>query len=121
MVRRWVEKFRVAFAGLFWALGDQNSFYAHITISTAVVVLATTLDLPLWQWIALILAMGGVFTAELLNTAIEQLVAVLHPQHDPRIGRALDVAAAAVLIASASAVVVGLLILGPAIYRWWMV
>ena len=59
-------------------------------------------------------SIAGVITTELLNTAIEDLVAVLHPEHDPKIGRVLDVAAGAVLIASIAAVVIGLIVfVGP--------
>ncbi|MCM2369540.1 diacylglycerol kinase family protein [Aporhodopirellula aestuarii] len=116
MMPSWTDKFRVAFSGLFWAVRDQSSFHVHLSVTAAVLVLAGLLQLPSWQWAALILAIGLVMTAELLNTAIELLVAVIHPEHDPRVGRALDVAAAGVLFASLTAVAIGVLILGPAIY-----
>ncbi|WP_236621154.1 diacylglycerol kinase [Rhodopirellula sallentina] len=111
-----MNKFRVAFAGLFWAFRDQNSFYVHFAVTLVVLAVAAWLRLEIWHWVALSFAIGGVLTAELLNTAMELLVSVLHPQHDPRIGRALDVAAAAVLMASITAIVVGVLVLGPPIY-----
>ncbi len=114
----WSNKFRVAFSGLCWALRDQASFYVHLSVAATVIIVAAFLPLQLWQWVALIFAIGTVFTAELFNTALEQLVAVVHPDHDPRIGRALDVSAAAVLAASLAAVAIGILILGPEIYRW---
>lgn len=113
----WSNKFRVAFAGLAWALRDQTSFHVHLIVTAAVMIAGAFLPLEPWQWIALILAIGMVFTAELLNTALELLVKVVHPDHDPQIGRALDVAAAAVLAAALTAVVIGILILGPEIYR----
>jgi diacylglycerol kinase len=52
-----------------------------------------------------------------LNTSIEQLVRVLHPEHDPSIGRGLDAAAGAVLLAAIGAVAVGLIALGPPLLR----
>lgn len=118
MLVHWIKKFQVALAGLYWAIRDQNSFHVHLVVAAAVLSLAAALGLSWWQWAVLVIAIGGVLTAELLNTAIELLVAVLHPQHDPKIGRVLDVAAAAVLTASAAAAIIGLLILGPEIYRW---
>ncbi|MBB3207732.1 diacylglycerol kinase (ATP) [Rhodopirellula rubra] len=117
MLRAWSNKFRVAFSGLFWAVRDQNSFYVHLSVTAVVLVLAGVLRLPQWQWVALFFAIGGVLTAELLNTAVELLVGVVHPERDPRIGRALDVAAAAVLMASITAIGIGLMIFGPAVYE----
>lgn len=120
MIERWTTKFRVALAGLVWALRDQASFYVHLSVAAAVIAVAAALRLQAWQWVGLIIAIGGVIAAELFNTAIELLVAIVHPAHDPRVGRVLDVAAAAVLMASLTAVMIGLFILGPEIYQWLM-
>jgi len=117
MLGSWITKFRVAFSGLFWAARDQNSFHFHAAATVLVIGLAAVLGLELWQWIALVIAIGGVWTAELLNSAIELIVAVIHPQHDERIGRALDVAAAAVLMAAFTAVTIGVLVFGPILYQ----
>ncbi len=116
MSQVWLNKFRVAIAGLLWAIRDQSSFHVHGIVSGLVILTAAQLRLQVWQWTTLVLAIGLVFTAELMNTAIEELVAVLHPKHDLRIGRVLDVAAAAVLLATLTAVAVGVLILGPELY-----
>lgn len=120
MIETWITKFRVAFAGLVWALRDQASFYVHLSVAAAVIVVAALLRLQSWQWVGLMIAIGLVLTAELFNTAIELFVAIIHPARDPRVGRVLDVAAAAVLMASLTAVTVGLLILAPEIYHWLM-
>ena len=49
--------------------------------------------------------------AELLNTALEHLADRLHPEQHPTIQAAKDCAAAAVLVASLAAVLIGLLTL----------
>jgi diacylglycerol kinase len=91
----------------------QNSFYVHLPVAAIVLALSAWLRLEIWRWVALVICIAMVLAFELLNTAIESLVARLHPEHNPIIGRALDSAAAAVLIASLGAVVVGLLVIGP--------
>jgi undecaprenol kinase len=48
-----------------------------------------------------------VLVAELLNTALEELIDHLHPGQHPAMGRAKDMAAGAVLVASLFAVAVG--------------
>ena len=60
------------------------------------------------MWI--VVAITLVWSAEAFNTALEQLADALHPQQHPGIGRAKDVAAAAVLIAALGAAVIGLLV-----------
>ncbi|TWU11021.1 diacylglycerol kinase [Allorhodopirellula heiligendammensis] len=120
MSQTWSNKFRVAVGGLLWALRDQTSFHVHLAFTAAVITLAVLLRLQLWQWIGLVFAIGLVLAAELFNTAMELLVAVLHPEYDPRIGRALDVAAAAVLVSALTAATIGIAILGPELYCWLM-
>jgi diacylglycerol kinase len=46
------------------------------------------------------------------------LVTVLHPNRDPRIARALDAAAAAVLVVAIASVIVGIIVLGPPLLQW---
>lgn len=112
-LRDWYTKFSCAFAGVHWALTRQNSFWVHIPVAVAVVAMAAWLNIDSWRWAMIIIAITTVFAAELINTAIEQLVKVVHPQSDPRVGRALDVAAGAVLIAAIGSVGIGLITLGP--------
>ena len=65
------------------------------------------------EWCAVIAAIGLVWTAEGLNTALEAVVDLVSPDQHPLAGRAKDVAAGAVLCAAISALVIGLLIFGP--------
>jgi diacylglycerol kinase len=75
--------------------------------------LAAWLGLARTEWALLVLAIGLVWSAEFVNTALEAAVDLASPDLHPvaRIGK--DVGAAAVLVASAAAAVIGLLILGP--------
>lgn len=114
----WIEKFRVAVSGLVISVRTQPSFWVHLTAAASVVGVAAALQIESWRWCVLLIVISVVLAAELLNTAIEQLVSVLHPEHHPRVGEALDAAAAAVLIASAGAVVVGLVALLPPLWQW---
>lgn len=58
------------------------------------------------MWCALFaLAVGGVLAAELMNTALEKVIDQLHPESHPAIGLAKDCAAGAVLILSATSLV----------------
>jgi diacylglycerol kinase len=53
---------------------------------------------------------------EVINTAVEELVDLLHPGKSPAAGRVKDLAAGAVLLAAIGAAVAGVLILGPPLW-----
>jgi diacylglycerol kinase len=108
----WVNKFAVAMSGLVWSARTQNSFRIHLPLALAVLGAAAWLRIEAWRWVAIVFAITIVLSAELINTSIEQLVRVLHPQHDEGIKRALDTAAGAVLLVAIGAVIVGLITLG---------
>ncbi len=109
------SSFRNAFAGLAYALKTQRNARVHLFFTLIVVLLALWVGLSLDQWCLLLLAMGLVWMAELSNTAIESAVDLASPQFNPLAKTAKDVKAAAVLIAALVSVLVGILVLGPAL------
>lgn len=114
----WRSKFGYAFAGLDDSFRTQVSFWVHLPAAALVIALAAFLQVEPWRWAILVLCIAVVIAAELFNTALEQLVVVLHPVRDPRIARSLDAAAAAVLVVALGASVVGLIVLGPPLITW---
>jgi diacylglycerol kinase len=78
--------------------------------------MALWLNLPIRDWTVLILTIAMVWTAEFLNTALEAVVDLASPHHHPLAKVGKDVGAAAVLITALSAVIIGILILGPPLY-----
>ena len=109
----WLRKFRLAARGIMWGIRGQSSFAVHLPSAIAVISLAILLHCPIWEWCVLIACIGGVFAAELANSALEELAAVVSPEHNVRVGRALDIASGAVLIASITAAIIGLLVFLP--------
>lgn len=105
--------FACAFRGIAALLRDEPHTRFHLVATVASVALGWWLGLCGGEWVAIVLAAGLVWTAEALNTAIEHLADVLHPGQHPGIGRVKDIAAAAVLLASAAAAVTGLIVFGP--------
>lgn len=105
--------FRHAFAGFSYALRTQPNTWIHAAATITVLLLALLLRLPALHLAVLILTIGVVWTAELVNTAIEALVDLASPDHHPLAKISKDTAAAAVLASAVASVLVGLLILGP--------
>jgi len=96
-----------------YVMRTQHNAWVHAAISIIVVALGLWLHIHPWDWAVIVLAIGMVWTSEILNTAIEAVVDLSSPVHHPLAKVGKDVGAAAVLIAAAAAMVIGLLILGP--------
>lgn len=109
-MQHWIRKFYLAGRGVIQGVWGQSSFAVHIPMAVAVLAVAALLRCPLWQWCLLILCIGMVLSAELANSALEELAAGVSPQENPRVGRALDIASGAVLVASLAASGIGALI-----------
>lgn len=107
------KSFTYALAGLGDLVRNQHNARIHLLATVVVVSLAWLFSLARWEWAVLILAIGAVWAAEALNTALEYLADACHPDQHPLIKQAKDAAAAAVLLVSVSSTVVGLLVFFP--------
>lgn len=113
MSRSWRAKFADAGRGLAVATRTQSSFRVHLLAAGVVVVAAAVLRCRPGEWAVLVVCIGLVLVAELLNTAIELLFRGLPQVERDRVYLCLDVAAGGVLAASGCAAVAGILILVP--------
>ena len=68
------------------------------------------------EWCAIVAAIGLVWTAEGLNTALEALTDLVSPGEHPLAGRAKDMAAGAVLCAAIAAAIIGAIIFLPKLW-----
>ena len=106
------RRLRHARDGIWIALRTEASFRTQSALAVLAAVVLALLRPPL-VWVALCLvSAAAVLALELVNTALEQLADRLHPETHPAIRAAKDCAAAAVLMAAASAAIIGTLTLG---------
>ncbi len=98
-----IQGFRIAWRG------ERN---LKIMVGFAVFALACgfLLQLSAVEWALIILSIGIVLMAELVNTAIETIVDLVSPEYHPLAGKAKDVAAAAVWVLSSLVAVMGLVV-----------
>lgn len=116
LVRKRAASFGYAFRGVGAALRTEVHLWFHAVATVVVVGLGLYFGLARWEWAAVVLAVGAVWCAELVNTAVEAVVNLVSPEFHPLAGRAKDVAAGAVLVMALAALVVGLLIFGPRVW-----
>jgi diacylglycerol kinase len=112
-----LESFQYAFAGIWYTLKTQRNAQIHLAIAALILMLGLWLRLTLLEWAVLALTTGFVFTAEMINTVAETAMDYATTEFHPQVKIVKDVAAGAVLIAAITAVIVGLLILGPPLLR----
>jgi len=111
-----VRSFRYALRGWWFVIRTQRNAWIHAIVSITVIILCIWLRLGARDWAIIILAIAMVWTAEFLNTALEAVVDLASPQHHQLAQVGKDVGAAAVLIAAASSVLIGFLIIGPPLW-----
>ncbi|HVJ68111.1 MAG TPA: diacylglycerol kinase family protein [Caulifigura sp.] len=108
--------FRVAFIGFGYALRTQRNLQIHLAIGLCVAVAGIVFGLNRLEWCLIVLCIGLMWTAELLNTSVEVLVDLLSPEYHERARVAKDVAAAAVLCSALASSIIGLIIFLPRLF-----
>lgn len=91
----------------------------HLFATIALIVAGLFFDITAFEWVTIFLAMGMVWAAEALNTAVEWLCDRVESGWDERIRKVKDVAAGGVLCAAIAAAAVGLTIFLPRILQGW--
>lgn len=110
-----VRSFKHAFSGLAYVLRTQKNAWIHTLATISVVLIAIWLQTTPTDFAILIITIGTVWTAEFINTSLEAVVDLASPEKHPLAKVGKDVGAAAVLIAAISSIIIGLIILGPAL------
>jgi|AMWB02.1.fsa_nt_gi diacylglycerol kinase len=108
---------RNAFNGLISLVRHEKNARYHLAATFLVILLASFLHLSIVDWALLLGVIFLVWIAELFNTTLEYLYDFVKPDFDPIVKMGKDMSAAAVLLTAALSVIVGLLILGPALLR----
>jgi len=112
-MKKRIRSFGYAGRGIRIVFGTEANMKIHIGIAVLVIVCGFGFSISIIEWIACLLCVGLVFCAEMMNTAIENVVDLASPNLHPLAGKAKDIAAGAVLICAIISVAVGLLIFVP--------
>lgn len=115
-LKKRISSFKHAYDGLIHLFREEHNSWIHVLAMLVVVAAGFIFHLSTLEWILVCLAIGVVFTAEVINTAIERIVDLISPGIHPLAKQAKDLGAAAVLVTAATAVVIAVLIFGPKIF-----
>lgn len=106
-----------AFKGILHVIKKEHNAWIQIIAAIVAIVLGFVFHISKTEWIAVILCIGFVISAEITNTSIEKLTDSVSPQESIKAGMIKDIAAGAVLVAALTAFVVGLLVFLPYLIR----
>jgi diacylglycerol kinase len=110
---RFFRSARHASRGVFSVYRTEQNFRIQCVGALCANTLAMILPLSWDRRLIILIVSASVLVLELLNSAIERLLDLLRPRLNEYAGEVKDVMAGAVLIASLSAVVVGICIFWP--------
>ena len=114
-VRRRFSSFRYAWEGIVSFFREEHNARIHLVSSIIAIGLSYFLKISLREWFAILLSISFVFVCELFNTAIENVCDMISKEEHLAIKKAKDQAAAAVLIASVFALIIGAFVFLPKI------
>jgi len=115
----WQSRFKsfvYAWEGLAQFLKTEHNARIHLVLTLLVIVLCFVFKITNSEAMALVIVMALVWITELLNTALEKAMDFISTEKHPQIKWVKDLAAGAVLVAAATAVIVGCLVFIPKIF-----
>ena len=114
-VAKRLKSFKYAFNGLRVLIKEEHNAWIHLFATVCVVVAGILFKISPMEWVAVVFAIGLVFSFEIINTSVENIADFICPERDDRIKRIKDLAAAAVLVSAITAAVIGLIVFIPKI------
>ena len=109
------KAFLFAFNGLKLAIQHEFHVKIHFFAAIAAIVMGWKYGISTFEWLIVLLLIGGIISLEIVNSAIEKACDLIEPNHNEIIGKIKDLAAGAVLWSSLIAAVIGGIIFIPKI------
>lgn len=113
-----VVSFHCALRGILFAMRTQMNMKIHLGLAVLSIAGGLFFRIDRIEWLAVLLAIGLVFCAEMFNTVIEIWVSAMAPEHSVTVKRVKDLSAGAVLIAAIAALCVAFLVFPRRIFLW---
>ena len=115
-INKVLRSFRFAFRGVGVLFREEHNAWVHLFATILVIAAGFIFQISRIEWALVAFAIGLVFAAEILNSALERLCDIVQPEQDKRIGDIKDLCAAGVLLCALAAAAIGLLVFLPKIF-----
>ncbi len=110
---RHANSFKYAFQGIFHALINEPNFRLQLIIVTISVILGAHFNITNTEWGLLIISMGILLMAEVLNTVVEDTIDYFIKDFDEGVKVIKDLSAGFVLITAITSLIILVLIFWP--------
>jgi len=114
-ITRRLKSFRHALGGIRALILTEHNARIHLNATIAVIIMSVIFKISKHEGLIITVAVGFVWITEMFNTCIEKIMNFISTEIHPEIKSIKDIAAAAVLIASVTAFIIGLIIFIPKI------
>ncbi len=106
-MKKLIISFKWAIKGIRAVWREEVNFRIEVTVAVIVVALGFWLQFSALGWIIIIGCISAILSAEMVNTAVEDLCNKVEPNTDPTIGKIKDIMGGFVLVVSLGTAVVG--------------
>lgn len=93
----------------------EPNFKIHIAFTALAIAAGIFFSINNMEWLVIIICIGAVLAAELINTAVEEICNLVHEAEHPAVKLIKDVSAAAVLVIAIASAACGAFIFIPKI------
>ena len=112
-----IKSFKFAIEGIRLAYKYNRNIWIHSGFAIFAIILSLLLRITWFEFGLILVVILVVFVAEMVNTAIEEMVDLIVQEHREQARIAKDVAAGMVLVAAIGSVIIGLVVFLPYILR----
>jgi diacylglycerol kinase (ATP) len=108
------HSFGFALKGIRLVLKERN-FKIQLAAALIAIILGIVLHISILEWLAVIFCAALVLCLEMVNTAIEKSIDLVHPEWNEKAGQIKDISAGAVLVVAIASAMIGAIIFVPKI------
>jgi diacylglycerol kinase len=112
-----LKSFKYAFNGLRILIKEEHNARIHLIATICVIIAGIFFKISLNEWLAIIFSTGLVFSLEIINSSIENIADFISPEKHEKIKKIKDLSASGVLISAVTALIIGLIIFIPKIFK----
>jgi diacylglycerol kinase len=114
--KRLLKSFTYAFKGLYKVFKEEQNLKIQSFIALAVVAAGFIFNIKKTEWLIIILFIVLVILMEIVNSAVERVTDILKPRIHDYVKEIKDIMAAAVMVSSVAAAIIGLIIFWPYLF-----
>ncbi|PIQ36170.1 MAG: diacylglycerol kinase [Candidatus Yonathbacteria bacterium CG10_big_fil_rev_8_21_14_0_10_43_136] len=109
-MKKLIKSFGWAMSGIRTVWQEEVNFRIETVVAFLVIVGGIYLQFTKLEWAFIIISICAVLSAEIVNTAVEDLCNKIEPNTDPIIGKIKDMMGGVVLLVCVTSVIIGVMV-----------